>query len=51
MFNHQYILSLTEEGEIRYLGQYTSSIVFDKASQAWHWRDMKDEKSIATRRV
>ena len=51
IFNSQYILSLTEEGEIRYLGQYTSSIMFEKTSQAWHWRDMKDQKSVAVRIV
>lgn len=51
IFNSEYILDLTEAGDIRYLGQSTSSIVFDKASQTWRWRDMKAERSVAVRTV
>ena len=52
IFNSEYILSLTEEeGKVRYLGQYTSSIVFNVTSQAWHWRDMKREGGLAVRSV
>ncbi len=52
IFNSEYILSLTEdEGAVRYLGQYTSSIAFNVTSQAWHWRDMKREGGLAVRTV
>ena len=52
IFNSQYIMSLTEEeGVVRYLGKYTSSIMFNVTSQAWHWRDMKREGGLAVRTV
>ena len=45
-------MSLTEEeGVVRYLGKYTSSIMFNVTSQAWHWRDMKREGGLAVRTV
>ena len=52
IFNSQYIMSLTEEkGVVRYQGKYTSSIMFNVTSQAWHWRDMKREGGLAVRTV
>ena len=51
IFNSRYILSLTEEGDILYRGQSTSSIIFEKNSQSWLWRDMKAEQSSAVRIV
>ena len=52
IFNSEYIMSLTEEeGVVRYLGKYTSSIMFNVTSQAWHWRDMKREGGLAVRTV
>ena len=37
--------------KLRFLGYKTSSIQFDPDDQLWHWRDMKDAKSVATRIV
>ena len=37
--------------KVRFLGHKTSSIQFDPDQQLWHWRDMKDAKSVATRTV
>ena len=45
-------MSLTEDkGVVSYLGKYTSSIMFNVTSQAWHWRDMKREGGLAVRTV
>ena len=49
MFNSVYILTLNQDGNAIYLGQYTSSIVFNKTEQVWQWFDQKDSKSVAIR--
>ena len=49
MFNSVYILTMSEEGHAIYYGEKTSSIVFNKTTQLWHWYDQKDSASLATR--
>ena len=49
MYNSVYILTLNQDGNVIYLGQYTSSIVFNKTEQVWQWFDQKDSKSVAIR--
>ena len=49
IYNSHYTLTLTEDGNLMYLGKYTSSIVFNKSTELWHWYDQKDNKSIAVR--
>ena len=49
IFNSDYIMTMAPEGNVRYMGQYTSSILYNKANKQWEWYDQKDNSSIATR--
>ena len=42
-------MTMAPEGNVRYMGQYTSSILYNKANKQWEWYDQKDNSSIATR--
>ena len=49
IFNPDYTLTKDENGDLLFLGHYTSSIKFDKREQIWKWFDQKDNKSVAIR--
>ena len=49
IYNSNYILILNQEGNAVYLGQYTSSILYDQSEHVWQWFDQKDNKSVAKR--
>ena len=49
IYNTNYILTLNQEGNAVYLGQYTSSILFNQSEHAWQWFDQKDNRSVAIR--
>ena len=46
-FNRNYIFRLTDSGELEYTSEYTSSISYDKDSEIWVLRDIKDPGSSA----
>ena len=50
IFNPDYILTKDENGDLLFLGHFTSSIKFDKTQQIWRWFDQKDNKSVAIRK-
>ena len=49
IFNSVYTVTLSDTGNIYYLGDKTSSIKFDKIQQNWQWLDQKNNRSIAIR--
>ena len=48
LFDRNYIYTTQDNGEVMYLGEQTSLIMFDKGSHRWIWRDSKNNQSLAT---
>ena len=48
LFNTDYILTLSEDGLLKYQGEHTSIISYDKGNSVWRWYDRKDNRSEAT---
>ena len=49
IFNTNYKLFADREGRLRFLGEFSSSIKYNRDREIWQWFDMKDNKSVAIR--
>ena len=49
LLDSAYTLTLSREGDLWFLGKFSSSIRYNKTLQAWQWTDKRDNSSIALR--
>ena len=49
LLDSAYTLTVSLEGDLWYLGKFSSSIRYNRTSQAWQWIDKRDNASFALR--
>ena len=48
IFNTVYMYNIDDSGELIYMGETTSTIVYERLSQRWIWYDRMNNRSFAT---